>query len=231
METYGDYTYNARNLLKRFSHRRRFRQSIRCIPTDSSIRLLDFGCGDGLFLNRLKNTLNNGCFLIGYEPIMDSVLGNNVNITASWEEVVAEAPFDYVTCFEVLEHFDADRQAETLKKLFHLLTNEGCLIVSVPIESGFPSLVKNLIRKFSCAKRDRPVYSIRNIVAACLKRPLPRYRTGSDYLFSHMGFYPADLEKVFSENFVITKKCFSPFPLLGSQLNSQIFYSLKKRTN
>jgi len=227
MENYGDYTYNAQNSLKRFAHRRRFNKSIACIPTSDDIRLLDFGCGDGLFLNRLKTCLHGKGFLIGYDPIMPPMYGNTVNITASWEEVAKEMPFDYVTCFEVLEHFDETMQIETLKRISHLLADEGFVIVSVPIEKGFPSLVKNVIRKFSCSKSDRHLYSIKNIVAVFFKKKFSKYRKSSSYL-SHMGFYHTDLEKVFLNDFVIVEKSFSPFPLLGSQLNSQVFYHLKK---
>jgi len=228
MENYEDYTYNAQNPLKRFSHRRRFKKSISSIPTNNTIRLLDFGCGDGLFLNRLKKVLNEKCFLMGYEPIMKPIAGNTVNITASWEEVVKEAQFDYVTCFEVLEHFNENLQAETLKKLSQLLHDDGFLIISVPIENGFPSLVKNFVRKFSCSKRDRHLYSIKNIMSAYFKKRLPQYRTGSNYL-SHLGFYHTDLEKTLLNDFVIVKKSFSPFSWSGSMCNSQVFYKMKKR--
>ncbi|MCL2042321.1 MAG: hypothetical protein FWG84_09850, partial [Bacteroidales bacterium] len=83
-------------------------------------------------------------------------------------------------------------------------------------------------RKFSCAKSSRHLYSVKNILSAFFKRKLPKYRTGSDYL-SHLGFYHTDLEKVFSDDFVIVEKSFSPFSWLGSQLNSQVFYKLVKK--
>ena len=228
MENYGDYTYNAQNPLQRFSHRRRFHNAIAAIPVNDNIRLLDFGCGDGLFLNKLKEVLNNKTvFLMGYEPFMPPVHNNAVTITASWEEVVKEAPFNYITCFEVLEHFDENLQRETLKKISQLLDDDGVLIVSVPIEKGFPALVKNIARRFTCPKRERHLYSIKNIMAACFKKKLPQYRTGSNYL-SHLGFYHTDLEKLFLDDFVMVKKRFSPFTSLGSQLNSQVFYKLRK---
>jgi predicted SAM-dependent methyltransferase len=230
MENYGDYTYNARNSLKRFSHRERIEKSIAYIPKNNDIRLLDFGCGDGLFLNRLKNVLTMKSFLMGYEPIMTPIPDNTLIIAASWEEVVEKAPFDYITCFEVLEHFEESIQAETLIKISQLLSDDGFLIVSVPVEHGFSSLVKNFIRKFSCPKSDRHLYSAINIMSACFKKKLPKYRTGSSYL-SHLGFYHTDLEKVFLNDFVILKKNFLPFRWLGSQFNSQVFYRLQSRSS
>jgi SAM-dependent methyltransferase len=227
MENYGDYTYNARNPLKRFSHRKRFNKSIAAIPVNDDVRLLDFGCGDGLFLNRLKSVLNEKGKLMGYEPFLQSISENTVAITASWEDVVKEAPFHYVTCFEVLEHFDENQQKEMLKKISQLLDDDGFFIFSVPIEKGLPSLVKNVVRKFSCPKSERHLYSVKNIIATCFKRKLPQYRTGSSYL-SHLGFYHTDLEKVFLNDFVIVEKSFSPFSLLRSWFNAQVFYKLKK---
>ena len=229
MENYGDYTYNAQNPLQRFSHRRRFHNAIAAIPVNDNIRLLDFGCGDGLFLNKLKEVLNNKtAFLMGYEPFMSPIHNNAVTITAAWEAVVKEAPFNYITCFEVLEHFDENLQRETLKKIAQLLDDDGVLIVSVPIEHGFSSIAKNVVRRFTCPKSERHLYSIKNIMAACFKKKLPQYRTGSSYL-SHLGFYHTDLEKLFLDDFVIEQKYFSPFASLGSQLNAQVFYKLKKK--
>jgi 2-polyprenyl-3-methyl-5-hydroxy-6-metoxy-1,4-benzoquinol methylase len=56
---YAKMTYSSGNVLRRFSHHVRFQKSISMISLVKGIRLLDFGCGDGRFLNML-NLINHG---------------------------------------------------------------------------------------------------------------------------------------------------------------------------
>jgi 2-polyprenyl-3-methyl-5-hydroxy-6-metoxy-1,4-benzoquinol methylase len=147
-QTYAETTYNSRNMLKRFAHRTRFKKSLDLIPSDRDIRLLDFGCGDGMFINMLKNNRIAGVgVLIGYEPYMDSISGNSITIVKNWTDIKQMQPFNCITCFEVLEHFTQSKQQEVLQEIYSILTGDGILIISVPIENGFPSVVKNIIRR------------------------------------------------------------------------------------
>jgi cyclopropane fatty-acyl-phospholipid synthase-like methyltransferase len=221
---YADSTYNSKNPLKRFSHRMRFKKSLNLIPLDNNIRLLDFGCGDGLFLNRLNIKLNGGG-VIGYEPYMSPISGNSVVILQDWTEVKQKAPFDCITCFEVLEHFSPNKQREVLQEMHSILTGNGLLIISVPIEKGFPSVVKNIIRRLKY--KDKVTYSIKNIVTSFYGKPLPEFRQDNKHL-NHLGFYYHDLEAILLQYFDIIEKCFSPFPFFGYNVNSQIFFKLKK---
>jgi cyclopropane fatty-acyl-phospholipid synthase-like methyltransferase len=213
-------------MLKRFAHRMRFKKSLNLVPVDRDIRLLDFGCGDRLFLNSLNAKMGGGGGLIGYEPYMDSISGNFLTIMKNWTDIKQMQPFNCITCFEVLEHFTQNKQQEVLREMYSILTNDGILIVSVPIEKGFPSVVKNIIRRLKY--KDKTTYSIKNIVASFYGNPLPEFRQGKEYL-NHLGFYYQDLESVFLQYFDVVEKCLSPFPFLGYNANSQIFYKLKKR--
>lgn len=230
MTNYAGITYNAKNPLRRFSHRTRFRKSIESIRVKENIRVLDYGCGDGLFLNRLKEACSNENYLLGYEPFLDAVAENSVRIVSEWESVVANVEkygkFDYITCFEVLEHFSRERQVEAIEKILPILTDDGFFIVSVPVEIGFPSFIKNMLRRYN-TKKDKAVYKARNIIASLFGKPLPEFRQRDGYL-NHMGFYFTDLEQVFIPYFKIIRKTYSPFKYLGYNLNSQVFYNLKK---
>ena len=44
-----------------------------------------------------------------------------------------------------------------------------------------------------------------------------------------MGFYLDDFERIINENFTIEIKSFSPFKGFPVYLNSQVFYTLKKK--
>ena len=222
---YGNNTYNSRNPLVRFAHRSRFGRSLRSVDASPGDKILDFGSGDGFFLDQLNERVP-GLELLAYEPYMEAREGCEIETTSSWDRVLRAAPYDCVTCFEVLEHFPAEGQEVALDRFLEVLRPEGRLVISVPIERGLPSVVKNLVRKRKYPQH--PAYALRNIAASLLGRPLPAYRGGSDYL-SHMGFYFDDLELLLSPRFEIVNRSFSPFPGAGAQFNSQVFYELTPR--
>lgn len=232
MGQYSKGTYNSKNLLRRFAHQSRFNKSIKLIKDGNQkpfIQLLDIGCGDGYFLHEINQAMN-GRF-IGYEPYMEESIKDNGYILFKEldlvrKEIGEKSKFDYVTCFEVFEHLNVQLQSETLQLAYDLLDNSGCFIVSVPIEKGFPSFVKNLFRKLNAPKGDT-YYTWKRIWRSILGLPISECRKG-EYLY-HMGFYFGDLEALFNRQFVVCKKFYSPFPILGYNLNSQVFYVLKKK--
>jgi hypothetical protein len=130
----------------------------------------------------------------------------------------------------VLEHLNLETQIEALEKFTSVLKEDGRLIISVPIEVGFPSVVKNIRRNtFNGISKT---YTLKNTIASFLGRKTKhmkshRQKEGS---LSHLGFFHGDLEKVFLNYFKILKKSFSPFKGLGLNLNSQVFYELKIRS-
>jgi len=222
---YSDYTYNSKNIVKRFAHRKRISQSFNFLP-NSNFRLLDFGCGDAIFLNKLQET-NKNSYIIGYEPILEDIYDNKVKIYKTWKEVENDVLdnnlFDIVTCFEVLEHFAEHKQKELIEQICSVLKKNGTLIISVPVESGFFSLVKNLYRK---RRNYNNLFTWKNIFRAAFEKPISRQ--GDKFLFEHLGFYLKDLENVLYNYFKPVKKRYSPFSFLGKQFNYQVFYQLEK---
>ena len=50
-------------------------------------------------------------------------------------------------------------------------------------------------------------------------------KVSNGYIYSHVGFRYKDLEKLlFTQKLKIRRRIFSPFNLLGSILNSQVFF-------
>ena len=234
MKNYDDYTYNSKNIFARYAHRSRFNISVSKIKTKKNISLLDFGCGDGNYLNSIKLKSNNNT-LIGFEPYMKTKEElDNLVIYNKWDDIKNHCKqnglFDYVTCFEVMEHFSEKRELENLKKISSVLNSSGTLIISVPIEKGFITLIKNLRRVSISYSKNKNIYSFKNIFYSFLglkTESLKNLRLGDEYL-GHMGFYFDDFEKVLNQDFIITEKRFSPFDNLTHHLNSQVFYTLKK---
>lgn len=220
---YGRNTYNSKNALVRIAHQKRIERAKRIVSSQSFSRLLDFGCGDGLFLNVMKEQRPDATYL-GFEPYMANRFGYAVTIAQRWDEVTdtvqSAGPFDVVTAFEVFEHFTPDHQARALSDIRGVMSDRARLIVSVPIESGPPSVVKNVIRRRKYGGKG--VYSMKNIAKSLLHRPIDECRTG-DYL-PHMGFYLRDLEEVAGRQFKIASATYSPFEWLGRNFNSQAFY-------
>jgi len=226
--TYLNKTFNSKNPLVRFAHRRRYKANIASLDLKDGTRILDFGCGDAFFINMLLGSTSKNVNILGYEPYMTTINNNALKIVRHWQEVVEDCQingkFNYIVCFEVMEHFTSIKQKELLKDISNVLSEDGVLIISVPIEKGFPAIIKNIIRRLNL--NDNKTYNLKNMLASFFGKALTEYRDREGYL-SHMGFYFNDLEKVLEQYFTIEKKFFSPFRMLGYQLNSQVFYILK----
>jgi len=232
--SYHYKTYNAKNFLRRFAHQTRFKNSIKSILLKDNLSILDFGCGDGLFLNLLNDHSNyKNLTLVGFEPYMEKLENNSITIYKNWEDIKEylnhNPTFDYVTCFEVMEHFCIEKQRESLEMIKNILNKDGVLILSVPIEIGIPAIIKNIIRRID-TPNSKLIYNYKNIKSSLFGTPLPEYRECGKYL-SHMGFYFKDLEKVIIENFDIESKFYSPLRGFNFNFNSQVFYKLKLRNN
>ena len=221
MDGYEDYTLNSKNSLARFAHRTRSKVSMSLLKKRSFTSLLDFGCGDGNFLSLVHSHMNNSSF-IGYEPYMETKQdAAKITIYKHWNDVI--------TCFEVMEHFSKERQIRYLDDIKKLLKKDGILIISVPIEKGLPSLIKNLRRIQISYTGNEEIYTFKNIMCSLFglkSLSLDRLRIGDGYL-PHMGFYFNVFEQNLKQHFIIESFFYSPFPKLPYFFNSQVFYILR----
>jgi len=227
MKSYAEKTYNSKNPIVRFAHRKRFKISLSGLDLKDNYSILDYGCGDGQFLLSLqKINPNTKLTLVGFEPYQTLKKHSGIEIFDNKETLTLnynKNKFDIITCFEVLEHFNKTNQQNLLNQISSLLKETGLLVISVPIETGLPSLIKNIIRKYNYP--DQEVYKVKNIIRALFYRPLEKYRSSDSYL-SHAGFNHKILEKLLKKDFNIVKKRYSPFQIFRGLLNSQIFYFL-----
>jgi 2-polyprenyl-3-methyl-5-hydroxy-6-metoxy-1,4-benzoquinol methylase len=105
--------------------------TIRRLARSNSIgRLLDVGCGDGLFFDALDRfgTVD------GLEPdetqIEDSPRRDRIKVGTLGPEFQPERPYDLVLLLDVLEHIEADREA--LEAAFEATRPGGLLLLTVP---------------------------------------------------------------------------------------------------
>lgn len=146
---YSNQTINNSSFIKRFSHNKRFQNSLKLLSPKNDDKILDYGTGDGYILNQIYNK-NRYCEIIGYEPFENKellinykdhetikIINNIININTK---------FNKISCFEVLEHLTEENQEIELQQMLELLEENGKIIVSVPLEKGLSSLLKNIIR-------------------------------------------------------------------------------------
>jgi hypothetical protein len=120
----------------------------------------------------------------------------------------------------------------------------GTAIISVPIEIGLPLVAKQSARAF-VAMRGLQEYSTREryrlselgrMVFAGAETAFPREEyvgTAGDgrttRFTGHKGFNWRALQQLIAARFEIERRMFSPLPVLGSLLNSQVWFVCRNR--
>ncbi len=105
-----------------------------CFLSHTSMQqnLLDFGCGNGLFLRYLIRK-NYNLSLTGYDPFFMNYKSDlpqkEAQIYTNLNKLNREK-FDFVTALDVVEHIEDDREA--LTQIGDLLKTGGTLMVTVP---------------------------------------------------------------------------------------------------
>jgi cyclopropane fatty-acyl-phospholipid synthase-like methyltransferase len=231
--SYADITRNNKSAIKKFSHQKRFNIALKLIDLKPNETVLDFGTGDGYLLQCLHEAYPKAK-LSGFDPLdfmfqelKETIETNQLNqifITNDLNTLKSES-FNVVTCLEVLEHFSETNQRKRLLEIKDLLQDNGRLIISVPLEVGLPSFVKNTIRFL--IKQNKGDATLKNIIKSLFGMDIERQQDG--YIYTHIGFNHNKLETIFKEcHLEIIKKEYSPFKYLYNIINSQVFYILKK---
>jgi 2-polyprenyl-3-methyl-5-hydroxy-6-metoxy-1,4-benzoquinol methylase len=238
MYDYKKATYDSANIFRRLSHRARFKIGLDLLSDIDHCAVLDFGCGDGYFLKALA-AQNEGkqISFVGLEKyaavyMNDDFKRDNLlflyDDTALDNHILNNGKFNYITCFEVLEHCHSNVQTDILQKLGHYLKPDGKIILSVPIEIGVTALLKNIFRFRWSAKKRFAGYTLKNILKSTFYMPISDYRSQNIY-FTHMGFDYRQLVKIINNYFTIEQKTYTPLHKMNHILNSQVFFILRKK--
>lgn len=109
--------------------------------TDSTSRLLDFGCGKGAFMNIAHN---RGWETKGVETaesradFAKNIFDLDVDTGFYDNGTIGDAPFDVISLFHVVEHLPDPKHL--LKNLVdHNLKDDGLLVIEVPLYESFQS--------------------------------------------------------------------------------------------
>jgi SAM-dependent methyltransferase len=231
-----------------WSHLRRFEVGLRLMEPFEGKRILDYGCGDGTFL---------GLLLIGRHPPAAAVGAEideaqvhdcrsrfaqlpNVRFEriARLDDDEHVRAYDAVVCMEVLEHVvDLDG---VIARLSCTLAEGATLLVSVPVETGLPLLIKQAARRIAGWRgigdyRSTTAYTIREYAAGLfagpvqhMERPLYHYEGGMPF-HDHKGFNWRALRRRLESRFVIDRVVASPLPSIGPRLATQVWMVARKK--
>ena len=233
-----------------WSHRRRFETGLKLASIFRGRRVLDYGCGDGTFLAMLWASPDRPASALGVELDEAQVndcrtrLGDLPGVTfdyiARLEESAFRGAYDGVVCMEVLEHVvDVDA---VIERLHRLLADGGRLIVSVPVETGLPLLVKQAARRVAAWRgvgdyANTGGYTLREYIASVfagrsqhLVRPIFNEGGAGVPFHDHKGFNWRSLGDRLARCFDVESVIASPFPALGYQFATQVWFVGRKKT-
>jgi 2-polyprenyl-3-methyl-5-hydroxy-6-metoxy-1,4-benzoquinol methylase len=241
----------SRNPIVAWSHRRRFALARELASAGAGGALLDYGCGDGTFVAMAHDLFRETVGAdIEIEQLRDCSIrlrdlpGIRFASIDTLRNAEYDSRFDSVVCMEVLEHCPSDIQPQVLSDLGRLVRPDGVIVLSVPIEIGPTLAVKQLVRAAAATSglteydgRERYHLSefMRMVLAgetSQIERPVTTSRSadGSVTRFhGHKGFNWRTLARLIERSFVIERRLYSPLPLTGSWLNSQVWFVCRKR--
>lgn len=228
-----------------WSHRRRFDTGLALAQQFRGRRMLDYGCGDGTFLAMLSATAGRPAEAVGAElddhqrVDCQTRLGGRAGLSFvsidSLDAPAHQGRYDAVVCMEVLEHVvELD---QVIDRLWRLLAADGTLLVSVPVETGLPLLVKQAARCIAGWRGlgDYPgtsPYSWREYGASVFAGSQPhlvRPVYGKRRQFhDHKGFNWMALRDRLMLRFVIGRVVASPISWLGPHLATQVWFVARK---
>ena len=229
-----------------WSHARRFQAAVEFGAHGSGRRVLDYGCGDGSFLAMLLSGAAPPSEAVGADIAADLVedcrrrLGSRGASFVTLPQLAERAPasFDVIFCMEVLEHvLDTE---EILDRLDQLLAPGGALIVSVPVETGLPMVVKQAARRvagwrgigdYPGTTPYRPAEWLPTLLAGArqhVRRPVHVNPDGSQF-HDHKGFNWMRLREQIRSRFELDRVLSSPFAWLPPHLGTQAWFVASKR--
>jgi len=243
---YAREQIHSRDPFIRWSHRRRFSCGLALARPFAGRRVLDYGCGDGTFLGLLQEHGRPPALSVGAEIDANVIAGCQSRFAACpnvrFVDVAALAheasAYDAIFCMEVLEHVPDPQPL--LCDLERLLTPGGTLVISVPIETGPPVLVKQVVRRVAGWRRVgnypgtssyRPSEMVKSVMAGSQQHvPRPLFpRSGGGAFHDHKGFNWRVMRTLVASRFDLVRTVTSPFNWPGPLLGTQIWFVARRR--
>src|SRR3989344_395300 len=199
-------------------------------------RLLDFGCGNGYFLGKLKNKVEG---LYGCDPYGEPFEKKSVNFEdVKFEKINPHEPlpypdcfFDVVTAIEVIEHVGDEKRV--IRELYRILKNGGVLIITVPNKGIFDFLDRGNL-KFNFPKLHKFLYSRFYGKENYLKHFVNEKNMYGDVTITdnsyHKHYNLKNIKELLRDEFEIKQYClysfFAPFIIIFMQIINILFNEL-----
>ena len=232
----------SRSAIVAWSHRSRFRYARKIVEPYAGRRLLDYGCGDGTFLTEVcdlfPNATGGDIDSRQNDDCRKRFAAHPAISFLSIEELEQPAyrgVYDIVTCMEVLEHCLPQTTEKVIDDLRRLVTPDGTVVISVPIEIGPTLLGKQIIRTVSGWRsigdyKFREKYTVAELATMLLadertviERPIYSGLDGTQPFHGHKGFNWRALRCRLQDAFEIRETRFSPLEFLCGYLSSQVW--------
>jgi hypothetical protein len=225
---YSNLTIKSNIFLKRFTHTSRHIRCSNLVNQHKFKNFLDFGSGDGQLFQYLKISSKKRYF--AYEPFIkmqneffkNKFFLKGVGLITNKKKLKKNF-YDLVIINEVLEHLPNKKIFEVIKTIKYITKKNSTIIISVPIEVGLSSLVKNFIRLVFNSTHEGLTF--KNLIRSIFVKKINR--GNKNYFKSHIGFNYYELRNILNNNFSIINVSYTPFNFLKSFLNSQIFFVCK----
>ena len=190
--------------------------------------LLDYGGGDG-HLIRLASEAKpcSNYFLLEPSDNMRearATLAGIQNVTfCSNSADLADSMFSKISCLEVFEHVEpASSLDSVIRDIYRCLRPNGTLVVSMPVEVGPVSLLKNIFRII--AKSTFPGTNLKSMCLSAIGCVSSIPRTNG-----HIGFdYRSTLKLLLNAGFEMEQMRFTPIGFGGGVCNSQAHYRFRR---
>lgn len=220
MSSYDDETINARNPLARYAHRNRVERSVALAQPllgTAGGRLLDYGCGSGVFVARMSQL---GAECVGYEPHMAERNRGSLPVFSSLADIETRAPYRLITLFETIEHLTDDETGAFFEFARRSLAPGGQILISAPIEIG-PALVAKDLNRFWLRGRRSEHGAVEFAKAALLGVAA---RRAPDVKGSHRGFdFRQSIARLRDAGWKVRVLSYGPLPIPTWYGNSQVY--------
>jgi hypothetical protein len=226
---YEAHTIHSKNIFARYAHKNRIKRCIEYVmPFIDMGKVLDYGCGTGLFVSICNQIKSNSA--LGYEPFMQERYEIGAPVYSNWDDIIKHAPYKTITCFEVIEHLSHQKIENFLSRCNELLSGWGegtTLIFSAPIEIGPVLFLKEIHRILGERKIEYGLFEF--VKAAIFAMPGKRIpNTGAnnyDGYGSHKGFDFRETIRILEQKgYKITVLGYGPLPIKTWYGNSQVFF-------
>lgn len=149
IEIPGDYQYRASReglAPQRFWHQERFAASLEALAPEPNLRILDVGCGSGVFADRAATLPGSQVLGVDANPqaiefATQTFARENLEFRLGMLDELDLAPesFDRISFLEVVEHVYEDQARTTLSDFHRLLAPGGRVVISTPnMRSAWP---------------------------------------------------------------------------------------------